>query len=89
MPVKVPSVYDRECGCNVSLESHKKLRELPEQDEQMIRSVLHGVSTRDYCQVAEKFVDNFVLSSSSVSRNFVEYSTQALEPFETRKFEDH
>lgn len=88
LPVQVPRVYDKQCGCHVSLESHERLRELPLQDDQMIRSVLHGLSTRDYGQVAEKFVDNFGLSSSSVSRNFIEYSKQALEAFEKRKFED-
>ncbi len=88
LPIQVPRVYDKECGCHVSLENHERLRELPVQDEQMIRSVLHGLSTRDYGQVAEQFVDNFGLSSSSVSRNFIEYSKQALEAFEKRKFED-
>lgn len=88
LPIQVPRVYDKECGCHVSLENHERLRELPVQDEQMIRSVLYGLSTRDYGHVAEQFVDNFGLSSSSVSRNFIEYSKQALEAFEKRKFED-
>jgi len=88
LPVQVPRVYDKQCGCHVSLESHERLRELPVQDDQMVRSVLHGLSTRDYGQVAEKFIDNFGLSSSSVSRNFIEYSKRALEAFEKRKFED-
>jgi len=88
LPVQVPRVFDKEEGRSISLECFEKLRELPAQDENMIRSILHGLSTRDYGQVAEKFVDNFGLSSSSVSRNFVEYSKQALESFEKRKFED-
>lgn len=89
VPVQVPRVFDKELGHHVSLENYERLKELPAQDEHMIRSVLHGLSTRDYGQVAEKFVDSFGLSSSSVSRNFVEYSKQALEAFEKRKFEDH
>ncbi len=51
-------------------------------------SVLKGLSTRDYSQVACQLLDSFGLSASSISRHFIEHSTQAVEAFTNRSLEE-
>jgi len=89
LPIDVPRIYDKELNKNVSLGTYEKLRELPGHDDQMVRSVLYGLSTRDYGKVAERFFDSFGLSASQVSRSFIEYSEEVLEAFERRKYEEN
>lgn len=89
MRVDVPRVYDKQGKKNVPLESYQKLREVPEADEQMVRSVLHGISMRDYGKVVNKVKDGFGLSSSRLSRKFVEQTGQALKAFEARRLDEH
>jgi len=89
LPISVPRVYDKELDKNVSLDYYEKLRDLPGHDDQMVRSVLYGLSTRDYGKVAERFFDSFGLSASQVSRSFMEYSKEMLEAFERRKYDEH
>lgn len=85
MPVDVPRVFDKEENNNISLEYYEKLKELPHQDQQLIGSVLRGLSMRDYGEVVNQLQDSFGLSSSTISRSFIERSKEALEEFEARK----
>jgi len=87
LPVAVPRVYDNKEGHHVGLDSYEKLKGLPEQDEKLVKAVLYGLSTRDYEGVLGKMVDGFGLSSSTVSKNFIEQSRKALLEFENRKFD--
>jgi len=68
------------------LEYYDQLKNLPQQDQQVINSVLKGLSMRDYGSVVHQLQDSFGLSSSSISRSFIERSKEALEEFEARKF---
>jgi putative transposase len=85
IPVDVPRVFDKEEKFNISLEYYEQLKNLPQQDHQVINSVLKGLSMRDYGSVVHQLQDSFGLSSSSISRSFVERSKEALEEFEARK----
>ena len=85
IPIDVPRVFDKEESKNIALEYYEKLKDLPHQDQQVIFSVLRGLSMRDYGAVIDQLQDSFGLSSSSISRSFVEHSKEALEEFETRK----
>jgi len=85
IPIDVPRVFDKEDSKNIALEYYEKLKDLPHQDQQVILSVLRGLSMRDYGAVIDKLQDSFGLSSSSISRSFVEHSKEALEEFETRE----
>ena len=49
--------------------------------------MLSSLSTRHYKSVLSHLADSFGLSSSSVSRRFIERTTRELEEFEKRKLE--
>jgi transposase-like protein len=89
IPVQVPRVRDIEEQKAVPLELYEQLRELPEQKQEVLQSVLHGISMRDYEHISTQLLDSFGLSPSSLSRSFVEASRKAIEQFCTRRFEDH
>ena len=89
LPIEVPRVYDKQETSHIPLEMYEQLKQLPEQDRMMVRSVLHGLSTRDYSQVVDKLTDSFGISSSTVSRRFQKKSLKELEVFEKRKLSDH
>jgi len=87
LPIEVPRVRDPQNRQDMALESYQAMKQLPEQDEKLVYAVLSGLSTRDYKGVIGQLEDSFGLSSSSVSRRFVERSTQELEAFENRKLD--
>lgn len=89
MPIKVPRIFDNVEHKNISLETYEQLRNAPEQSDSMVQSVLHGISMRDYQRTTETLAGNFGLSPSSISREFVEQSSAALEEFQARRFEEN
>lgn len=74
---------------SISLQLYEQLRELPEQGEEMLQSVLHGIGLRDYKQVSPRLLDSFGISPSTISRQFVEASRKAVEQFMSRPLSDH
>ena len=89
IPVDVPRIYDKENGCNKSLESYGQLREIQAVDDRLLKAVLLGLSTRDYEPVVKNLMDSFGISHSSVSREFIEQSGRKLEDFEKRSLKDY
>ncbi|MFK7979305.1 MAG: IS256 family transposase [Saprospiraceae bacterium] len=87
--IAVPRIYDKAADCNRSLETYESLQSLPEQDLNLVKQVLHGISTRDYQGVIDRLSDSFGDSASSVSRQFQERTKAALAEFESRKFNNH
>jgi putative transposase len=51
--------------------------------------MLSGLSTRDYNKVMDLTSEAFGLSKSSVSKRFIEQTTQTLEEFQQRKYHAH
>ena len=49
-----------------------------------MQGILKGLSTNDYQCVVNHFTDSFGLSRSSVSRRFIEASTEAVKEFSER-----
>lgn len=88
LPIDVPRVFDNENQANTSLPMYEQLKEMPEQGDEVVNSVLHGISTRDYQKVVARLTDSFGLSSATISRQFVERSSQAIEEFCSRRFDD-
>lgn len=82
--VEVPRVYDNQKGESVPLEAQKQLKAIKAPSEQLLRSMLRGLSTRDHESVLGTMLESFGLSKSSVSKQFVEQSKKALEAFEQR-----
>lgn len=89
LKIAVPRIYDKAADCNRSLETYESLQSLPEQDLNLVKQVLHGISTRDYQGVIDRLSDSFGDSASSVSRQFQERTKAALAEFESRKFNNH
>jgi putative transposase len=86
--VSVPRIKDNELGTVSNVEMYNAVKDLPEQKEEMVMSVLKGISMRDYSQVANQLLDSFGLSPSSVSRHFVERSSEAVANFCNRRWDD-
>ena len=81
LDIAVPRIMDNRSGEVKNTELYNEVKDLPEQKEEMVMSVLKGISMRDYSQVATQLLDSFGLSSSSISRHFVERSAVAVKEF--------
>jgi len=88
IPIRIPRVRDVEASQERPLESYQSLKNGIDIDERLQKSILLGLSTRDYAVVSGSILEGFGLSQSSVSRNFQERSAKALEEFESRRFDD-
>ena len=88
VPIRVPRVRDIEDERERPLESYQHLKKGIDIDEKLEKSILLGLSTRDYASLSGSFLDGFGISQSSVSRAFQERSSKALETFEERRFDD-
>jgi putative transposase len=82
VPIRVPRVRS-ERG-EIPLRSYSALKGRGEVDETLLRRVLFGISCRNYETAAEAIPGAIGLSSSSVSRSFVEASAAKLKAFQER-----
>jgi len=89
MKIDVPRIMDMESKKVKSLETARELRKLPGQTEQIVQGVINGLSTRKHEQVLDVLSEGFGLSKSSVSRQYLKGSKEALKEFENRKLESH
>lgn len=85
VPVTVPRVRDRSTGTEVPLASYAALQHPRELDQALLRTVLGGVSTREYGRCVSLVPDAFGLSGSSVSRRFRRASRRALAALQERR----
>ena len=88
LSVAVPRIVDNYTGKVDNIELYDSIKDLPEQKEEMVMSVLKGISTRDYSNVATQVMNSFGLSPSSISRHFIERSTKAVQEFSSRSLAD-
>lgn len=82
VPVRVPRVRGE--GGEIPLRSYQALHENGEVNDRLLRRVLYGISCRNYAAAAEAIPGALGLSSSSVSREFVEASREQLREFQER-----
>ena len=82
IPIRVPRVR-REQG-EIPLRSYQALHGSSQIDEPLLRRVLYGISCRNYAAAAQAIPGALGLSSSSVSRNFIEASEAKLKEFQQR-----
>jgi transposase-like protein len=82
LPIKVPRV--RGPDGEVQLRSYDELHRGGELNELLFRRVLYGISSRNYERAAQEIPGAIGLSSSSVSRDFVEASAAKLREFQER-----
>jgi transposase-like protein len=82
IPIRVPRVR-REQG-EIPLRSYQALHGSSQVDDLLLRRVLYGISCRNYASAAQAIPGALGLSSSSVSRNFIEASEVKLKEFQQR-----
>lgn len=78
LPVRVPRVRDMVRGKEVPLSTYRDLQMPHRADEGLLFRVLQGLSCRSYETAAEAIPETFGLSSSTVSRRFVQVSARRL-----------
>ena len=82
VPIRVPRV--RGPGGELPLESYRMLRRGGDADETLLRRVLYGISCRNYEAAAQAVPGAIGLSSSTVSRGFIEASAKKLRDLQER-----
>ena len=82
VPISVPRVRGEDG--EVPLTSYRKLRGSGKTDEVLLRRVLYGISCRNYEAAAESIPGAIGLSSSTVSRRFVQASAEQLRALQER-----
>ncbi len=80
--VRVPRVRGEQG--EIALRSYQALHGAGEVNDPLLRRVLYGISCRNYAAAAEAIPGALGLSSSSVSRSFIEASTEKLKELEGR-----
>lgn len=80
VPIRVPRVRGEQG--EIPLRSYQALHGSSQVDDQLLRRVLYGISCRNYAAAAEAIPGALGLSSSSVSRNFIEASAAKLKEFQ-------
>ena len=89
IPVSVPRIYDHKSKRNQSLQTYEKLREIGDVNDSVLKAMILGLSTRDYEPVVKNMLDSFGMSHSSVSKEFIEQSSEKLKQFENRDITEH
>lgn len=75
-------------GAEVPIPAYEAMQRDAEFQEQLFSMVMHGVSTRDYEQVVPELAQRCGVSKSSVSREFIAASSEALRRLSERRFDD-
>src|SRR5712691_2748802 len=82
VPIRVPRVRGEQA--EIPLRSYQTLHGTGAADEGLLRRVLYGISCRNYEAAARAIPGAIGLSSSSVSRGFIEASAAKLKEFQER-----
>lgn len=89
IPIEVPRVYDQDQEERFNVPVYDQMKKQAEHGEEMVNSILHGISMRDYEQVATQLIGSFGLSPATISRQFVAKSKESIQAFCTRSLADH
>ncbi len=82
--MEVPRLYNKEQRRTEGLDNYKKIKESEVTSEKLMSQILFGLSQKNYSEVARTTAESFGFSQSTISREFIEASTKALEEFEQR-----
>lgn len=88
-PVRIPRLRNTQTNSEVPLESWQALKGTGPVNEGLLRRVLYGISCRNYEAASEAVPGAIGLSSSTVSRAFVEASAHQLKAFQERDLSEH
>ena len=83
VPIRVPRIRHI-AGSEIPLRSYEAMRGDRDVDDLLLRRVLYGISCRNYEAAAEVIPGAIGLSSSTVSRGFIQASAAQLRAFQER-----
>jgi putative transposase len=83
VPIRVPRVRSV-TGSEIPLRSYESMRSDGQVNDMLLKRVLYGISCRNYEVAADSVPGAIGLSSSTVSRNFIQASAAALREFQER-----
>jgi len=83
VPIRVPRVRGV-AGGEIPLRSYEAVRSGGQVNDVLLKRVLYGISCRNYEAAAESIPGAIGLSSSTVSRNFIQASAATLRKFQER-----
>jgi len=69
--IEVPRYYDEVTESTKNADVYGELKEQENPNEKMIKSILLGLSQKDYGQISSTLAESFGLSQSSISRNYI------------------
>jgi putative transposase len=84
IPIRVPRLLNKEDNCKKEVDIYKKMKQVEEPSEKLLKKIILGLSQKDYKQVTKRMVNSFGLSQSTISRRFKEESKEILKEFENR-----
>jgi len=87
MEIMKPRLRTRD-GREVTLETYEALQNPDRMEQRVLGKMICGVSTRNYEEVVESFVEGTGKNKSSVSRHFVRATAKQLEAFMNRSLAD-
>ena len=82
--MEIPRLYNKQQERTEGLDNYKKIRAAEVSSEKLMSQILFGLSQKNYSEIARTTAESFGFSQSSISREFIEASTRALEEFEER-----
>lgn len=85
LTIQVPRVFDNQTQAAKPLESYERLRGIVVDDEYLLRSVMLGLSVRDFADLNSN-PSAKAMSKSAVDRAFVERGDERLNEFESRSY---
>ena len=87
VPIMVQRVRDTVNNREVELSAYERLQRPSDDDEGVLKKVLHGLSCRNYRDCAEAIPEALSLSSSTVSRRYIRASSRKLQELMERKLD--
>lgn len=88
VPIAVPRVRNLRARKEIPLATYRALQRPREVDDRLLLEVLKGISCRNYEGCVGDVPEAFGISSSTVSRQFVQASAYRLKAFQERSLED-
>lgn len=84
IPIEVPRYKDNYTQRVENNNVYSQLKEQESPSEEMIKSILLGLSQKDYGKLSKTIAESFGLSQTTISRRFIETSSKELEAYEKR-----
>ena len=88
VPIEYQRVRDKLRGSEVELEMYRRFQEPRSRDEDVLKKLLYGLSTRSYEDCCALVPEVFGMSPSTLSRRFIRASKKKLKELVERRLDD-